>query len=274
MPWFYVDDAFADSKPVMQLDARIRNEAIGLWVRCGAWSAKEETDGHVPMDVVRGFNGRPAIIRALREDAELWAKIPQDSCRNPREILFNSWEKWQKTRAENQARRKREADKKQTWRAGKKGRDYVPASDDSEMSTGDNMVDMDEGGKVVSTGESTGVSLYPDPTRPDPTPSLLVTSSGGVTSVDANDPRPECPDHQENYDGPCRACGRRRKWDEAHAEAAARDELEHKRTERAAAARVLKACRLCDDGGWLLDTDGTPVEPAVKCPHSQDARHA
>ncbi len=45
MSWFYVDDAFADSKPVMQIDKALRNEAIGLWLRCGAWSAKEETDG-------------------------------------------------------------------------------------------------------------------------------------------------------------------------------------------------------------------------------------
>ena len=39
MPWFYVDDAFADSKPVMKLEERLRNEAVGLWLRCGAWSA-------------------------------------------------------------------------------------------------------------------------------------------------------------------------------------------------------------------------------------------
>ena len=58
IPWFYVDDAFADSKPVMKLDRALRNEAIGLWVRCGAWSAKEETDGRVPLETVRQFGGR------------------------------------------------------------------------------------------------------------------------------------------------------------------------------------------------------------------------
>ncbi|WP_204985574.1 hypothetical protein [Mycobacteroides franklinii] len=265
MPWFFIDDGFSNSKPVMQLDARLRNEAVGLWVRCGAWSAKEETDGHVPLDVVRGFGGTPRLIRALHDQAELWVESSPESWRNSREVLFGNWEKWQKTRAENQARRKREAEKKQTWRSGKKGRDYVPASDDSEMSTGDTVVDMEPNGKNVSTGESTGVSRYPDPTRPDPTLIPLVTKEGRGTSVDANDPRPHCPDHEENHDGPCRPCRRRREWDEAHADVAAADELERKRAAKAATAQALRDCPLCDSEGWTLGSDGTPVEPGVKC---------
>jgi len=172
MPWFYVDDAFADSKPVMALDRVIRNEAVGLWVRCGAWSAKEETDGRVPLDIVKQFGGTPRVIRALHENAQLWVENSPESWRDSREILFGNWAKWQKTRAENQARRKREAEKKSTWRAGKKGRDYVATSQDSEMSTGDNTGDAAVDSESVSTGdspgESTGESLYPDPTRPDP----------------------------------------------------------------------------------------------------------
>src|SRR5688500_10333459 len=123
MPWFWVDDAFADSRPVMSLDRSLRNEAIGLWVRCGAWSAKEETDGRVGLDTVRSFDGKPRLIKALHEQAGLWAESSPESWRNSREILFGNWEKWQKTKAENQARRKREAEKKATWRSGKKGRD-------------------------------------------------------------------------------------------------------------------------------------------------------
>lgn len=26
-------------------------------------------------------------------------------------------------------------------------------------------------------------------------------------------------------------------------------------------------CRRCDPCGWQLDTDGTPIEPAVRCDH-------
>lgn len=261
MPWFYIDDGFSNSKPVMNLDARIRNEAIGLWVRCGAWSAKEETDGHVPMDIVKQFNGRPAIIRALRDDAQLWAGIESESCRNPREILFNSWEKWQKTRSENQARRKLEAEKKSTWRAKKKGRDYVPASDLSEMSTGDGLVDNRPASEFVSTGES----LYPDPTRPDPTHIPLVDLGGGVTQVAPTGPRPECHEHSENYDGPCRKCGRRRKWDEANKgvmAARAQDELQAKR-----ALRV--NCPRCHGDNTYEDETGVHT-----CNPHIEARHA
>lgn len=262
MPWFYVDDGFSNSKPVMNLDARIRNEAIGLWVRCGAWSAKEETDGHVPMDIVKQFNGRPAVIRALRDDAELWARIEPESCRNPREILFNSWEKWQKTRAENQARRKLEAEKKRTWRSGKKGRDYVPASEVSEMSTGDNMVDNQYGSEFVSTGESRD----PDPTRPDPTHIPLVDLGGGVTQVAATGPRPECHEHSENYDGPCRKCKRRRKWDEANVGVVAAAEVDRKRALKA----LRENCPRCHGTNTYEDETGVHT-----CsPHIEAVRHA
>lgn len=246
MPWFYVDDAFADSKPVMRLDRTLRNECIGLWVRCGAWSAKEETDGHVPLDTVRQFGGTPRLIKALHEQAELWVESSPESWRVSREILFGNWEKWQKTRAENQARRKREAEKKSTYRAAKKGRDYVPASADSEMSTGDTPGDNDETSENVSTGDSTGESLYPDPTRPDPTLIPVVTSSGGVTSVDAREPRPHCNRHPEgNAKTHCGDCARRREWDEAEEARRQADELAARRRRREA----IDACPLCDQNG-------------------------
>jgi len=270
MPWFYIDDGFSNSKPVMNLDARIRNEAIGLWVRCGAWSAKEETDGHVPMDVVKQFNGRPAIIRALREDAQLWAGISEESRKNQREILFNSWEKWQKTRAENVARRKREAEKKSTWRSGKKGRDFVATSDDSEMSTGDNVVDNTPGGEFVSTGESTGVSRYPDPTRPDPTLIPLEISSGGVTSVDAREAtRPQCIRHpHENAKTRCADCKARREWDEAEAARAKADEIAERRRRREA----IDACDLCDQNG-KVETSPNSLKTCTH-PNAQEAANA
>lgn len=37
------------------------------------------------------------------------------------------------------------------------------------------------------------------------------------------------------------------------------------RRERAAAIR---ACSRCDPSGWLLASDGTPVDPAVRCTHA------
>ena len=262
MPWFWVDDAFADSRPVMSLDRSLRNEAIGLWVRCGAWSAKEETDGRVGLDTVKSFDGTPRLIKALHEQAGLWAESSPESWRNSREILFGNWEKWQKTKAENQAKRKREAEKKSTWRSGKKGRDYVPASNDSEMSTGDTVVDNHTASEFVSTGESTGASRYPypDPTRPDP--SLLVTSSGEGALVDAHDsPRPQCSKHSTNSEDACMACARRAKWDKANPGYFAKLEADEKQR----LAKIRENCPRCEGTNTYTDAEGKvrPCRPHI-----------
>ncbi|AVP42381.1 hypothetical protein QEH38_gp80 [Mycobacterium phage LilSpotty] len=177
MPWFYVDDAFADSKPVMRLDDRLRNEAVGLWVRCGAWSAKEETDGHVPIDVVRQFGGTTRTVRALVSDAGLWDADNVENWRKNREILFKNWEKWQKTRAENDARRKADAARQANHRRNKKGRGFVAGiantSTDSEMSRRDTPSDSIGDSKDVSRCESQ---------RPDPDPYPSSTYVGTESS--------------------------------------------------------------------------------------------
>lgn len=275
MPWFFVDDGFADSKPVMRLDSRLRNEATGLWVRCGAWSAKEETDGHVPLDVVRGFGGTPRLIRALHENAQLWVETSPESWRNSREILFGNWEKWQKTRAENETRRKREAEKKQTWRTSKKGRNFVTNSDDEEMSTGDMAVDIEDDSKCMSTRESPvlsrAIASRPDPTRPK---STLVTRDEKGGLGDAHDRRPQCSEHEENSDGPCHACRRRREWDRDNAGRLQADELQRRRDAKTAADQARADCELCDGDGWLLGEDGTPTEPAIKCTDHQSRKDA
>lgn len=206
MPWFYVDDAFADSKPVMRLDRSLRNEAIGLWVRCGAWSAKEETDGHVPLDTVKSFGGTPRLIRALHDQAQLWVESSPESWRISRGIIFGNWEKWQKTKAENEAKRKADAARQANYRSSKKGRGYVApeptASEDPEMSQRDTGADTDTQGKDVSRRESQRPD--PDPTRPDPS---MVTSGGEGTLVD-DDPEPPrfCVDHPDDTTERCIPC--------------------------------------------------------------------
>jgi len=263
MPWFWVDDAFADSRPVMSLDRSLRNEAIGLWVRCGAWSAKEETDGRVGLDTVKSFDGTPRLIKALHEQAGLWAESSPESWRNSRKILFGNWEKWQKTRAENEAKRKADAARQSNYRKGKKGRGFVPSeaatSGHSETSRCDTDRDTEDYEPHASEDVSRRESQrpYPDPTRPDP--SLLVTYGGEGALVDANHPpRPHCPDHSENHDGPCRKCQARREWDERHEADVKADELHRKRTIRAA----IDNCRDCDQYGRLDDLSPCPKHPS------------
>lgn len=101
----------------------------------------------------------------------------------------------------------------------------------------------------------------------------LADSGGGVTQVAARGARPECHQHEENSDTACRKCMRRREWDEAHAAQAESDDLERRRAAKAAATQTLAACQLCDEYGWTLGPDRTPMEPPRKCPHPE-ARHA
>ena len=66
MPWFRLEDSFHHHPKVL----RAGNAAVGLWVRCGTYSAQYLTDGHVPAEIAREY-GRPREIDALVETA-LW----------------------------------------------------------------------------------------------------------------------------------------------------------------------------------------------------------
>lgn len=285
MPWFYVDDGFSDSKPVMDMPDRHRLAACGLWVLAGSWSAKEELDGFVPTSKLRQIGARPPIIAALTEPGPMSAPLCAEV---PGGIQFNSWEKWQPTKAELEAERienarKREADaeRKRAERAAENDGSPVPSRRRRKGRNAVTSADIDsapESPPVASdscpVGHGTDVQCDSraragarlDPTRPDPTrPSLSVeTLGGGVASGDARDPRPQCPEHQENSNTPCPDCRRRREWDEANEKRLAADELDAKRR----AKELRENCPICHGTNWVPGTD-----PAVKCNH-QEAQHA
>ncbi|MHA0288294.1 hypothetical protein ACXYX3_17815 [Mycobacterium sp. C3-094] len=257
MPWFYVDDGFSDSKPVMSIPDHLvrvpmRLAVSGLWVLGGSWSAKEELDGFIPDSKLKSLRAPRSVIEAITGPGTLDAPLCD---RKPDGIQVRNWQKWQPTRAENIAKRKREAEKKRNQR--RRGRNFVTGIDD-QMSPGDNQGDTTEPSKNVSPGES------PSPTPPHPNP-IVVTSSGGVTSADARDPRPTCPRHPDsNAREACPDCARRREWDRAAADRQKADELAERRNRRAA----IDACPLCDHNGLRPLGDST-----IRCDH-QEAGHA
>lgn len=112
MPHFFVDDAFHDSKEVMSIPARSRNAAIGLWTRCGAWSAANLTDGLIPADVLRAHAGRSAhaLVEHLVEST-LWEREEGGAVR------FRNWSKWQRTARQVRVYREKQAEKKRQQRA-------------------------------------------------------------------------------------------------------------------------------------------------------------
>jgi hypothetical protein len=69
MPWFRVDDNLALHPKVLAAG----NTAMGMWVRAGAWSAQQLTDGFVGDDLVKLLGKRPLADRLVA--AGLW--VPQ-----------------------------------------------------------------------------------------------------------------------------------------------------------------------------------------------------
>lgn len=64
--WLKLDDSFHDNAKVV----RAGNAAVGLWVKCAVWSARQLTDGRIPADIVRSL-GRPTEAQTL-ERVGLW----------------------------------------------------------------------------------------------------------------------------------------------------------------------------------------------------------
>ena len=112
MPWFNVDDGFANSKPVLRIPRRYRCAAVGLWTLAGSWSAKELTDGFIPDEALEEFASTTAMAGMLVK-AGLWTKV-EDGWQ------FEGWSKWQKTKEKVLAYREREAEKKRGQRSSPK----------------------------------------------------------------------------------------------------------------------------------------------------------
>ena len=146
MTWFKVDDGLHSSRKVLILPRSVRLSAIGLWTLAGSWSASEELDGHVPDYMVTELGGTPRIVAAL-VTAGLWESIPDGS-------QFSKWAEYQPTRADLEAARSKEAERKRLYRSR-----HSP-----------------EGVPLGQTEGHQPESGHPDPTRPDPT--LLTTPKG------------------------------------------------------------------------------------------------
>lgn len=204
MPWFYVDDGFSDSKPVLNMPDRYRLAACGLWVLAGSWSAKEELDGFVPTSKLRQLGARPPIVAALTDAGPMSAPLCTPVSGG---IQFNSWEKWQPTKAEleaerieNARKREAEAERKRAERAAKNEQD--PSSPRrrrkgrNAVTSKNSPIRIDESDKRppgqtsdVQRDSRAHAGARLDPTRPDPTrsnsPGYVTESATESTAHDA-----------------------------------------------------------------------------------------
>lgn len=258
MPWFYVDDGFSDSKPIMNLPTTpvrvpMRVAAAGAWVLGGSWSAKEETDGFIPYPKLKSLLIPKSVVAALCDPGPLDAAL---CCPESDGILVKNWAKWQQTKAENAAKRKREAEKKRNQR--RRGRNYVP-SIDGQLSLGGIPGDTDTDSKDVSPGESRG----PDPTHPS-----VVTNEGvypvGSGPDSTHTPTPFCDKHPNGTRDRCGDCANaRRAFDAWKAEQADREReaTEAVEADRRTIREAIDTCADCDDFGRLDDLTPCPKHP-------------
>lgn len=137
--WFKVDDGLPTSRKILSIPRSVRLSAVGLWTLAGAWSAGEELDGHVPDYMVTELGGTPRLVDALIRSG-LWEEVAEGA-------QFSNWAEYQPTRAELEAARAKEAERKRRWREHRTPPSVPP-------------------GQHVGREPESG---HPDPTRPDPT---------------------------------------------------------------------------------------------------------
>jgi hypothetical protein len=131
--------------------------------------------------------------------------------------------------------------------------------------------DANGAANALANGETNGVLMVALQTTPTPTPSPTprgnpVETLGGGGNVgnarEADRHRPLCSKHGENHDGPCRACQRRREWDEQHEARAAQDEIGKRR----ALIELRKSCPHCDENGMMETASGM-----IRCTEHREA---
>jgi hypothetical protein len=105
MSWFRVDDQFPMHPKVVDAG----NAAIGLWVRCGAWSSANDADGYVPRKVALSFGTRQEIDQLVA--SHMW--VPSRAgYQLPDFLQFNP------SGEQNKARKAQAAERQRRFRGG------------------------------------------------------------------------------------------------------------------------------------------------------------
>jgi hypothetical protein len=207
MVWFRVDDSLPTHHRVIAAG----NAAMGLWVRCGAWSMGQLTDGFIPAAVAQMFGTTEEIDALLA--VGLWTAVDGG-------YQFHRWAEdgsgapRQPTRDEIEGKRKADRERKAAVLAARRDAGGRAASTRRPAGTPDGVA-ADSARNPVGIPED---SDQPDPTRPDPTP--LTSFEGGANASppvenSGERPSPFCPKHPTGTDRRCRACGDARRTHDA-----------------------------------------------------------
>lgn len=160
MVWFKVDDGLA-THPKTVLAG---NAAMGLWVRAGAWSAQQLTEGVVPLYMVPTLGTKAQADRLVA--AGLWVK-------HAKGYKFHQWDEDGRQPTRESVEAERAASRERQAKARQKAKE---SRNSHSVSHG-----------VTSAAVTGGVTVPPSrpvPTRPDHLLTLSESSTETTASVD------------------------------------------------------------------------------------------
>lgn len=137
MPWFKIDDA-SHSHPKFMAAG---NAALGLWLRCGAYSAQHLTEGIVPGAIAALYGTEPQARKLVK--VGLWHPAGHDCprCPQPKQgdfVVHDFFEGGRNTtRAQHEANKKGAAERAAKSRANRKGSGIANESSSNRERFGD-----------------------------------------------------------------------------------------------------------------------------------------
>lgn len=170
MTWFKIDDGFHSHPKVLEAG----NEAVGLYVRCGAYCAQHLTDGFVPTTVVLLYGS--ADLAGVLVRVHLWIPVTGGWRMNDYLTYNRSREHVQKDRADAAERQRRAREARALADQQKQGNDEYSHASSHTVTIDDCHAVTDPVTNGVSHGPVTG----PGVTRPRPDPSLKETTRSFV----------------------------------------------------------------------------------------------
>ena len=144
----------------MRIPRRERPAAIGVWTIAGAWSMHEMTDGFVPAYMLEEWGGDESNAATL-VSAGMWEEDERDGDHG---WQFVNWDEYQPTKADVEARRERDRERKRNQPRDKGGKFAGRAVNAMDSARNPDGADTDSRGNVSD-------STVPLPSPPRPAPS-------------------------------------------------------------------------------------------------------
>jgi hypothetical protein len=192
MPWFKIDDK-AHSHPKF---LRAGNAALGLWLRCGSYSAQHITEGHVPAVVAQLYGSAPQAAKLVR--AGLWHEHGHDCSRCPDPpagdyMIHDFLEDGRNTsRAKHEAEKKKARDRQAKHReeqaAGAKSSEKTDRIEEESSAKNSEIALENSGFSDSSAGQSHESRRDENVTGIHATTTPVPTTSFGGSGAAASDP--------------------------------------------------------------------------------------